>query len=196
MNAAKRASPPPIRTARADSPPHGSPGYLSHLPMHPARPPTPMRRPSPALSHASRPLIVAPRAPICLSAAEHSRPTGVRAWKAVGGGCRRAGGQVGRLVRGCRGVAARPQAPVLLYLLAYASVPLVLILVQASMGWCTPFLGCLHGLVCLYQIKLKSSSNQAQIKCYIRSQKLILRHVTRATTTTHQLQKNAHKQTS
>ena len=34
------------------------------------------------------------------------------------------------------------------------------------------------------QIKLKSN----QIKCYIRSQKLILRHVTRATTT-HQLQK-------
>jgi hypothetical protein len=60
----------------------------------------------------------------------------------------------------------------------------ILILVQASLGWCTPMLGCLHRLVCLYQIKLKSN----QIKCYIRSQKLILRHVTRATTT-HQLQK-------
>ena len=62
----------------------------------------------------------------------------------------------------------------------------ILILVQASLGWCTPMLGCLHRLVCLYQIKLKSN----QTKCYIRSQKLILRHVTRATTT-HQLQKRA-----
>ena len=37
----------------------------------------------------------------------------------------------------------------------------ILILVQASLGWCTPMLGCLHRLVCLYQLKLKST----QIKC-------------------------------
>ena len=51
--------------------PHGTrrfpaarqPRHLSHLPMHPARPPTPMRRPSPALSCACRPLFFAPRAP-------------------------------------------------------------------------------------------------------------------------------------
>ena len=63
--------------------------------------------------------------------------------------------------------AARPQAPVLLYLLAYVSVPLIPILVQASVGWCTTCLRCLHGLVCLYQIKLnnvKQSSNEAQNK--------------------------------
>ena len=32
----------------------------------------------------------------------------------------------------------------------------LLILAQASMGGCTPFLGCLHGLVCLYQTKLNN----------------------------------------
>ena len=37
----------------------------------------------------------------------------------------------------------------------------ILILVQASLGWCTPMLGCLHRLVCLYQLRLKST----QIKC-------------------------------
>ena len=45
----------------------------------------------------------------------------------------------------------------------------ILILVQASLGWCTPMLGCLHRLVCLYQIKLKST----QIKCAQPRTKLI-----------------------
>ena len=37
------------------------------------------------------------------------------------------------------------------------SVPL-LTLVQASLGWCTPFLGCLRGLVCLYHHQLEICS--------------------------------------
>ena len=44
---------------------------------------------------------------------------------------------------------------VLVFVLVVVYVPL-LILVQASLGWCTPFLGCHHGLVCLYQIKLNN----------------------------------------
>ena len=54
----------------------------------------------------------------------------------------------------------------LLFVRVVVSVPLP-ILVQASVGWCTPCLGCLHRLVCLYQIKLnnvKQSSNKAQNK--------------------------------
>ena len=78
----------------------------------------------------------------------------------------------------------------LLFVHVVVSVPL-LILVQANLGWCTPILGCLHGLVCLYQLKLKSN----QIKCYIRSQKLILRHVT-PEQRQHINSKTAHKQTS
>ena len=81
----------------------------------------------------------------------------------------------------------------LLFVRVVVSVPL-LILVQASLGWCTPMLGCLHRLVCLYKAQINSNQVCATNGC-IRSQKLILRHVTRATTT-HQLQKNAHKQTS
>ena len=55
----------------------------------------------------------------------------------------------------------------LLFVLVVVSVPLIPILVQASVGWCTTCLRCLHGLVCLYQIKLnnvKQSSNKAQNK--------------------------------
>ena len=104
-------SPPPIRTARADSPPHGSPGtsrtcrctLLAHPP--PCADPVP---PCPAPADPSFLLLGLPRAP-SLSAAEDSRPTGVRAWKAMGGGCRKAGGQVGSLARGCCELAARPK---------------------------------------------------------------------------------------
>ena len=175
--------------------------------MHLARPPTPVRCPSPAMSRACRPLILPlgpSRAPL-LSTQQMVADEQLAGWGGQWGVS--AGEQVGRLVgwggSGCRGIARGPQAPVelccCLCLRRWPQVPPCLYvvsapppsLVQASLGWCTPTLGCLHRLVCLYQIKLKST----QIKCYIRSQKLILRHVTRATTT-HQLQKNAHKQTS
>ena len=83
------------------------------------------------------------------------------AWDAVG--CRTAASAGPRWQLVCMAASARTW---LLFVLVVVSVPLP-ILVQASVGWCTPCLGCLHGLVCLYQIKLnnvKQSSKKAQNK--------------------------------
>ena len=84
--------------------------------MHLARPPTPVRCPSPAMSRACRPLILPlgpSRAPL-LSTQQMVADEQLAGWGGQWGVS--AGEQVGRLVgwggSGCRGIARGPQAPV------------------------------------------------------------------------------------
>ena len=88
----------------------GQLGHLRNLLMHPARPPTPFRRPSHALSRTCRPLSFASRAPhtlpsyMCPLCQQVSRSEGL-----VGSGGWAQGGQISRLMLGWGVVAERVQ---------------------------------------------------------------------------------------
>ena len=105
----------------------GQLGHFRKVLMQSARPPFPSRHPSPALSRTCRPLSLASRAPHTRSpltcAPDVSRSADQRA---VESGHRRADQQADAgLGSGGREGAGRPQAPVLLLLPAFVSVPTV-----------------------------------------------------------------------
>ena len=62
----------------------------------------------------------------------------------------------------------------------------ILILVQASLGWCTPMLGCLHRLVCLYKAQINSNQVCATNSCIydLQSSRITTRHSSKDNTST------------
>ena len=170
MRSANRAeSPPPIRTARADPSPHGSPGtsrtcrstLLAHPP--PCADPVP---PCPAPADPSCVPLGLPRALLLpqlklqgvATRGRTNRPAEAGCLQWVAAGVQDGGQSVAAWLQSVCRTAASAGCFVLLCLCGrkcqiawvFFNTNPLLILVQASLGGCTPILGCLHRLVCVY----------------------------------------------
>ena len=138
--------------------------------MHLARPPTPVRCPSPAMSRACRPLIL-PLGPSRAPLLSTQQMVADKQLAGCGGQWGvSAGEQVGRLVgwggSGCRGIARGPQAPVelccCLCLRRWPQVPPCLYVVSATQS-CASKSGMVHTHSGMPSWACVSISNQAQI---------------------------------